>query len=320
MSKHRGHKIPWCPGRDSNPHGLPRRILSPLRLPFRHLGWGIIIPAMSLEDVRAMVLDSPIAPYAEQIERLLRPTVYLRTAPEQKAAPLGASKLGGAPDMPPEFEWPHYNETPLSFLAQINLSEVKPYDLENLLPEAGMLYFFCTTDEIPWGDAEEWGRWRVYYYDGDLKRIISTAPPPALPKEGQFPEIPLYPELIYTLPDWTEELEFVAPEFYRQLNESESDAYHNLRWDLIPDPRHWMLGYHAAIQSAANIEAAQEMYGLSYEMAQIRAQELTLLLQIDSDEDADMMWGDVGTLYFWIHKDDLAERRFDKVWLIMQCY
>ena len=29
----------WCPGRDSNPHSLiEKRILSPPRLPFRHLG------------------------------------------------------------------------------------------------------------------------------------------------------------------------------------------------------------------------------------------------------------------------------------------
>jgi hypothetical protein len=30
----------WCRERDSNPHGLPRSILSRLRLPFRHLGAG----------------------------------------------------------------------------------------------------------------------------------------------------------------------------------------------------------------------------------------------------------------------------------------
>jgi hypothetical protein len=35
----------WCRRRDSNSHkGLPRRILNPLRLPFRHFGkWSIII-------------------------------------------------------------------------------------------------------------------------------------------------------------------------------------------------------------------------------------------------------------------------------------
>lgn len=28
----------WSPGRDSNSHGFTRRILNPLRLPFRHPG------------------------------------------------------------------------------------------------------------------------------------------------------------------------------------------------------------------------------------------------------------------------------------------
>lgn len=44
-----------------------------------------------------------------------------------------------------------------------------------------------------------------------------------------------------------------------------------------------------------------------------------LLLQVDSDDDAGMMWGDSGLLYFWIRKDDLAARRFERVWCVMQC-
>ncbi|HUT87622.1 MAG TPA: YwqG family protein [Candidatus Heimdallarchaeota archaeon] len=46
-----------------------------------------------------------------------------------------------------------------------------------------------------------------------------------------------------------------------------------------------------------------------------------LLLQIDSDEDnAGMMWGDMGRLYFWIRKDDLKKRAFENVWMVLQCY
>jgi uncharacterized protein YwqG len=275
---------------------------------------------MELSEVRAMVSESPIAHYAAQLERLLRPAICLRTVPEQESVPVGACKIGGVPDMPPEFEWPRRDDTPLSFLAQINLSEVKPYDLENLLHDSGMLYFFCATDEVPWGYPEEREAWRVYYYDGDIRRIVSTAPPRDLPREAQFPEIALEPELIYTLPDATEELEFIAPEFYQQLTEAECDAYRALRSALEPYPCHWMLGYHSEIQSPANIEAVQQMYGLSYEQASARAQEMVLLLQFDSDEDADMMWGDAGILYFWIHQDDLAARRFENTWLILQCY
>jgi uncharacterized protein YwqG len=45
-----------------------------------------------------------------------------------------------------------------------------------------------------------------------------------------------------------------------------------------------------------------------------------LLLQLDSDDPIDVMWGDGGMLYFWIRRDDLANRRFDKTWMTLQCY
>jgi uncharacterized protein YwqG len=44
------------------------------------------------------------------------------------------------------------------------------------------------------------------------------------------------------------------------------------------------------------------------------------LLQLDSDEEAGMMWGDRGMLYFWIPEEALAPRRFGEVWTILQCY
>jgi uncharacterized protein YwqG len=44
-----------------------------------------------------------------------------------------------------------------------------------------------------------------------------------------------------------------------------------------------------------------------------------LLLQIDSEARAGMMWGDLGRIYFMIHKDDLRRRRFENVVLILQC-
>jgi uncharacterized protein YwqG len=46
----------------------------------------------------------------------------------------------------------------------------------------------------------------------------------------------------------------------------------------------------------------------------------TLLLQLDSDDAADMMWGDAGRLYFWIRKQDLRARDFSRVWMILQCH
>ena len=44
-----------------------------------------------------------------------------------------------------------------------------------------------------------------------------------------------------------------------------------------------------------------------------------LLLQLDSDDDAGMMWGDCGMLYFWIKKSDLKDNMFENCWMILQC-
>ena len=47
-----------------------------------------------------------------------------------------------------------------------------------------------------------------------------------------------------------------------------------------------------------------------------------LLLQLDTVEcgDFEPMFGDCGHIYFYITKEELAARRFDQVWLILQCY
>jgi uncharacterized protein YwqG len=49
------------------------------------------------------------------------------------------------------------------------------------------------------------------------------------------------------------------------------------------------------------------------------ATEWRLLLQIDSDEEAGMMWGDAGRIYFWLRREDLAARKFDAAHAILQC-
>ena len=38
-----------------------------------------------------------------------------------------------------------------------------------------------------------------------------------------------------------------------------------------------------------------------------------LLLQIDSDDDNDIMWGDCGIANFFIHPDDLAKQDFSQL-------
>ena len=47
-----------------------------------------------------------------------------------------------------------------------------------------------------------------------------------------------------------------------------------------------------------------------------------LLFQMDTVETSDyeLMFGDSGHIYFWIKKEDLKNKNFDNIWLILQCY
>jgi uncharacterized protein YwqG len=49
------------------------------------------------------------------------------------------------------------------------------------------------------------------------------------------------------------------------------------------------------------------------------ARDWRLLLQLDTDDDASMMWGDLGTLYFSVRENEARAGNFENVWMILQC-
>ena len=52
------------------------------------------------------------------------------------------------------------------------------------------------------------------------------------------------------------------------------------------------------------------------------ADDWTLLFQLDTveQEGFSLMFGDGGRIYFYIRKEDLRAKRFDRIWLVLQCY
>jgi uncharacterized protein YwqG len=47
-------------------------------------------------------------------------------------------------------------------------------------------------------------------------------------------------------------------------------------------------------------------------------QDWQLLLQLDTDYEAKMVWGVEGRCYYWIQTKALQERQFENTWFIMQ--
>ena len=95
-------------------------------------------------------------------------SIRLQTKYAENELPIGASKLFGNPDVPQGFEWPYIEvdgeEYDLSFIGQINLSEVAKYDKDGLLPKKGMLYFFYDLDEMPFS-PDNLNACRVIYHE-----------------------------------------------------------------------------------------------------------------------------------------------------------
>lgn len=102
-------------------------------------------------------------------------------------------------------------------------------------------------------------------------------------------------------------------------------AYTDLLEALGEDeaPKHRLLGHPDVVQGDMQLACEDLAAGLDAVLpdgtpeAQTRRRNAAawlLLLQVDSDGPSGMGWGDVGMLYYWIRSEDLAARRFDRVW------
>ncbi len=77
------------------------------------------------------------------------------------------------------------------------------------------------------------------------------------------------------------------------------------------------------MQGDVEYEVAQAALGVSVDWCDhalaCEAGRWLLLAQVDSDDNANMMWGDVGMLYWLIRPEDLTARRFDRALFTWQC-
>jgi len=258
-----------------------------------------------------------------KIDTLTRPALHLVQAGNETF-----SRLGGLPVVPADFVWPQWKEQPLAFLGQLSMAELAPsFPPDLLLARTGYLYFFYDQRQSTWGfDPEDRGSWRVIYVEGDPRDFVSAAKPVGLSEEVS-PQKHLAGIPIRTFPGWFDDSIGAL-----KLNESLMDGYFEMASAAYGGkPMHQMGGVAQAVQSNdMDLQCQLVSHGIycgdpsGYNDPRVAgleagASDWHLLLQIDSDEEAGMMWGDVGILFFWIKKEDLRNRNFDAVWMVLQC-
>lgn len=286
----------------------------------------------TLKELEEEYARNGLENYFSQMKAYAKSTVYLTLQKtDDSTLKTGISKIGGLPDLPGDIDW-FYNEstgTPMTFICQINFEEIKNYDIEQKLPEKGILYFFydCSEDGMTWGfdPADGKGR-KVYFYDGDLSTLERKTPPQNLDEYGVlFDSAELSFEQGLELPDI-----FSSYGQFLNLSEEEKDRYWDLLDETAEEPVNKFLGHSNNIQGAMELECELVTNGLycgnSTDYQSEKAKELeknfvnwNLLLQIDSNDEIDMMWGDCGRLYLWITEENLKNRNFEDTWLILQC-
>lgn len=219
------------------------------------------------------------------LEDELRPLASLRLVPGGHGA--GRSRFGGAPAAAPGFEWPRIQDGPMAFLAELSLAEVRAALPESPLPADGRLLFFYEQEATEFHVPHDDGRGRVLLAADD-DGLEPAAAPDGL--ELRLPERALGLVREWTLPD-----PFSAQVERLRFDEPRRQAYFDL-YDALAlrqaaveaggltgeVPQHRLLGYPAFVQDEPD-----------------GADEWRLLLQLDSDPELDMMWGDAGRLYFF---------------------
>ncbi|MHA7104723.1 YwqG family protein [Bacillus sp. C-3-6] len=214
---------------------------------------------------------------------------------QQETVAIGSSKMGGVPDLPALFEYPKHKGKPLQFIAQFNLSDLQNVGMDHNLPKTGMLYFFYIENYFEENvNLTEAGR--ALYYDVPVEQLR---------RENEI-------QTKYNQCAITFELTYKLPELFIE-DEADSDRFLQLLEELIPDnyDNHQMFGEPFSVQEEVLYETGEYMG--------VNPQQMTLLFQIDSDhKNCNMVWGELGMLYFCISNEDLKNQRFENTCCVLQ--
>ena len=277
------------------------------------------------EQLRQKLYDANLDDLVDHFVRLARPCARIKTQKtKEDSIPVGGSKFGGGADVPEGFQWPEYRGRQLAFLGQIDLPALAGSCVAGSLPPVGLLSFFYDAEQSTWGfDPEDRGSWRVFHFAGEgLQRV---APPTSTLELADYKPCSLTFEDDLSLPTGqSQQIQDLG------LAEYESAAY----WDVMGDEEeaggHQLFGHPMEIQGEMQLECQLASNGINcgspagYKDPRVEglrpgASQWLLLLQIDSDDNAGWMWGDMGRLYFWIRQPDIEALSFDDVWMVLQC-
>lgn len=256
-------------------------------------------------------LDKELSPELEQFRDEIEATIqpYIAISPQVKDdLSLWISKFGGVPYFPKGMDYPRTSKGDyLNLLAQINFAEVPA--LEGF-PQQGILQFYIADDEslgLDFDNPKKQDRFRIIYFPNPHSNENNL-----VTNFDFLPDIDYSP--IFKPCGLTFEMQ-VAPitcedhHFEKILGQEFQNLPQEKQWNLIDTYCEDMSVAGSKLGGYPNFIQNDPRPYLKSE----GEEEYILLLQIDSDNEGNILWGDVGVGNFFIQASALKRLDFSNV-------
>lgn len=213
-----------------------------------------------------------------------RAVFLIPTRVDEAKLALGATKLGGHPDLEASAKWPRVRGEPLTFLAQLDLADYAPSLPKGALPTSGLISFFM---------GNVGGSERAGYCENAV--VLFTKPGAKLVR--------------HEVPDDFFDVIYQACSV--KLHETISlPSYNNVHVTSVLKGDAGKYGEHVWDETQPMIQVfGYREHG--YDAEAKRSEQM--LLQLPGDNQTDMEFGDVDAVSFYVDKKKLAAGDFKKV-------
>lgn len=260
----------------------------------------------------------------KELKKLQRNSLIL-TIGKQAEAGIYATRFGGRPVVPRDFQWPQYADSdldevyPINFIVQFNCADLAPCDADAILPEKGMLSFFYDAEGQPFeGRSDCQGCVRVFWFE-NIEELVLADLPADMDEVSCFPSLSIDVESGYSYPGW-EEYELIGGKMSREQIDDYCAILHDLSYEEEYE-RSKLLGWPDVIQGnmTRNFENCDGGRPPCSDRESLDKWVLLLQLHTIRNDEFELMFGDCGSIYFYIKREDLRKRRFDDVRVVLQC-
>jgi uncharacterized protein YwqG len=253
--------------------------------------------ALSRDEV-AERLRQNVPAFCDRLMALALPAIALW--PQRRAAIAAtASRFGGMPLAPFDWQWPEVEEEPLLFVGHINCAELCGLPGAELLPVSGLLSFFgdynAVIGSFPFGD-------HCVFHWPDVNRLVPATA--RLEPVEVFPSCALVPRPILDLPH---------PDSRAvrglSLNKQQREAYFDVWLDVRA---HGIPSDYASYAGFSKLLGWPDL--VQHDLQRFDTQDdARLLLQVDHycNGEESHSWGPGGSLYYLLPERDLRAQVFE---------